>query len=121
VAVCDRGKVSRSLSFLASPTDLLNSFWPLKQFEPKVKLHSPVKVENIAEKLWKQHKVRLTPEQILLPAPITKLGAYKVAVKLQEDDKGEPLFLNLDLQVLVFLHCCFIFDHRDLSLGNQSQ
>jgi len=43
-------------------------------------LHAGVSRENIAEKLWKQHKIRLRPEDIKIASPYTTLGTFTVPV-----------------------------------------
>jgi ribosomal protein L9 len=40
----------------------------------------PVSKENIIEKLLKQHRIQLTPEQIELAAPIERYGNYTLPV-----------------------------------------
>ena len=58
-----------------SPVLLSTSSFPLVQMKRQIirpsplTLHAPVSRENIAEKLWKQHKIRLQPEDIKIAAP----------------------------------------------------
>ncbi len=47
-------------------------------------LHAPVNSENIVEKLWLQHKIQLSPEQLRLAKPISSLGTFAVPVQLED-------------------------------------
>lgn len=53
------------------------------QREPQV-LHSAVTATNIIEKLWLQHKIQLSPEQLKLDSPIAQIGTYAVPVNLED-------------------------------------
>jgi len=45
-------------------------------------LHAPISVENIVEKLWRQHQIKLEPQQFQLPQPIKELGLHSVIVAM---------------------------------------
>eukprot|EP00010_Vexillifera_abyssalis_P000799 CAMPEP_0201553060 /NCGR_PEP_ID=MMETSP0173_2-20130828/19420_1 /ASSEMBLY_ACC=CAM_ASM_000268 /TAXON_ID=218659 /ORGANISM="Vexillifera sp., Strain DIVA3 564/2" /LENGTH=142 /DNA_ID=CAMNT_0047963663 /DNA_START=144 /DNA_END=568 /DNA_ORIENTATION=- len=47
--------------------------------------HSVVTAENICEKLFKQQKVQLEAEQLVLPEPINAYGLFGVSVKLTDE------------------------------------
>ena len=47
-------------------------------------LHSDVTKEVISEKLFCQHYIRISPESVLLSAPIDKLGETEVQISVFE-------------------------------------
>jgi len=73
------------LLLVVTQTPTYHPYWQI--------LHAPVTVPNILEKLWLQHKIELSPEQVSLPAPLTKIGTYSVPVLIED--------LNVPLTVVV--------------------
>ncbi len=47
-------------------------------------LHAPVDSQNIVDKLWLQHKIQLSAEQLKLAKPISSLGTFAVPVQLED-------------------------------------
>ena len=48
------------------------------------KLIANVSKENIVEKLMKQHKIELRPDQLTMDAPLERYGRFEIPVKIED-------------------------------------
>jgi ribosomal protein L9 len=71
-----------------------------KYMEESDAMHGPVRKEDVAAKLLKQHSIHLELDDLLMDSDITTYGTHAVPVRIQagEDGDATEALLKVDVQ-----------------------